>query len=155
MQQVKDSPGVDTDLRCRDRWSPIPTITMLEPYWSSGLYMAVTPGGRRNVAGTLRRVLNRAEEIAAKEREDEDLHLRSAKAVTGYHIHACDGEIGHVADFLVKMPTGAFTISSSTPEIGGPERRFLFRALDQGDRLGEPTGKIERRSATGQGRANL
>ena len=46
--------------------------------------------------------LRRAEEIAAEEREDNDLHLRSVKEVTGYHIHASDGEIGHVADFLVE-----------------------------------------------------
>ena len=32
---------------------------------------------------------------------DGDPHLRSIKAVTGYHIHATDGEIGHVEDFLV------------------------------------------------------
>ena len=30
-----------------------------------------------------------------------DPHLRSIAAVTGYHIHASDGEIGHVEDFLV------------------------------------------------------
>ena len=30
-----------------------------------------------------------------------DPHLRSIATVTGYHIHASDGEIGHVEDFLV------------------------------------------------------
>lgn len=30
-----------------------------------------------------------------------DPHLRSASAVTGYHIHATDGEIGHVESFLI------------------------------------------------------
>ena len=33
---------------------------------------------------------------------DDDPHLRSINAVTGYHIHAKDGEIGHVEDFLVE-----------------------------------------------------
>jgi hypothetical protein len=28
-------------------------------------------------------------------------HLRSVAVVTGYHIHATDGEIGHVEDFLL------------------------------------------------------
>jgi hypothetical protein len=46
--------------------------------------------------------LGRAEEIAREEHANDDLHLRSVKAVTGYHIHASDGEIGHVADFLVE-----------------------------------------------------
>lgn len=33
--------------------------------------------------------------------EDYDPHLRSTTAVDGYHIHAQDGQIGHVTDFLV------------------------------------------------------
>ena len=35
-------------------------------------------------------------------RENEDPHLRSIEAVTGYHIHGTDGEIGHVEDFLLE-----------------------------------------------------
>ena len=35
----------------------------------------------------------------AKERDNP--HLRSSRAVTGYHIQATDGDIGHVEDFLV------------------------------------------------------
>jgi sporulation protein YlmC with PRC-barrel domain len=31
----------------------------------------------------------------------EDPHLRSSRQVTGYHIHAADGEIGHVEDFII------------------------------------------------------
>ena len=30
-----------------------------------------------------------------------DPHLRSIREVTGYHIHASDGEMGHVEDFIV------------------------------------------------------
>jgi hypothetical protein len=31
-----------------------------------------------------------------------DTHLRSLAAVRGYHVHASDGDIGHVADFLIE-----------------------------------------------------
>jgi hypothetical protein len=31
----------------------------------------------------------------------EDPHLRSTRQVTGYHIHATDGEIGDVEDFIL------------------------------------------------------
>jgi uncharacterized protein YrrD len=34
--------------------------------------------------------------------ERGDLHLRSTRKVTGYHIHATDGEFGHVEDFIVE-----------------------------------------------------
>jgi len=39
-------------------------------------------------------------EIPGSERRD-DPHLRSTGQVTSYHIHATDGEIGHVDDFIV------------------------------------------------------
>jgi hypothetical protein len=32
--------------------------------------------------------------------EEADPHLRSSREVTGYHIEAADGRIGHVDDFL-------------------------------------------------------
>jgi hypothetical protein len=39
--------------------------------------------------------------------ERGDPHLRSSAAVTGYHIAATDGDIGHVEDFLVDDVTWA------------------------------------------------
>jgi hypothetical protein len=35
------------------------------------------------------------------EPEESDLHLRSCSEVIGYHIHALDGTIGHVEEFIV------------------------------------------------------
>jgi hypothetical protein len=40
------------------------------------------------------------QETPGSERRD-DAHLRSTGQVTSYHIHATDGEIGHVDDFIV------------------------------------------------------
>lgn len=102
-QQIKDSPGVDTDLPVSRQ---IETNTYdyygWNPYWSSGLYMGGYGwGGGSMPPAAYGESLRRAQEIAAEEQEDNDLHLRSVNAVTGYHIHANDGEIGHVADFLV------------------------------------------------------
>jgi hypothetical protein len=37
----------------------------------------------------------------------EDCHLRSCSAVMGYHLHAKDGDVGHVDDFLVDDRTWA------------------------------------------------
>lgn len=44
-------------------------------------------------------------ESAKVESENGDPHLRSATEVMGYHIHARDGEIGHVEDFIVEDHT--------------------------------------------------
>lgn len=38
---------------------------------------------------------------------DDDPHLRSCNAVSGYHVHASDGEIGHVEGLLVDDETWA------------------------------------------------
>ncbi len=35
----------------------------------------------------------------AQEKNPQDTHLRSTKEVIGYHVHALDGEIGHLQDF--------------------------------------------------------
>jgi sporulation protein YlmC with PRC-barrel domain len=37
--------------------------------------------------------------------EESDSHLRSTREVTGYHIQAIDGEIGHVEDFILDDET--------------------------------------------------
>jgi hypothetical protein len=34
-------------------------------------------------------------------RSGSDLHLRSVRAITGYYVHARDGDVGHAADFLI------------------------------------------------------
>jgi hypothetical protein len=45
------------------------------------------------------------EKARAKREEAYDSHLRSANNVTGYHIEATDGDIGHVEDFIVDGET--------------------------------------------------
>jgi sporulation protein YlmC with PRC-barrel domain len=43
--------------------------------------------------------------VDTAEPESGDDHLGSAHEMTGYHIHASDGEIGHVEDFIVDDDT--------------------------------------------------
>lgn len=62
-------------------------------------------GGYGGTLGTIPSPLSDEESLgtredAASERQN-DLHLRSTRQVIGYHIHAIDGDIGHVEDFLV------------------------------------------------------
>lgn len=100
-QQIKDSPDIDmAQPVSRQMEANIFDYYGWSPYWGNGYYT----GGYANLGA-----------IAAPPSVDPiwrvrhdvnyragDPHLRSAEEVTGYHIHAKDGEIGHVADFLVE-----------------------------------------------------
>jgi len=46
-------------------------------------------------------------EKSLKGTKKEDLHLRSTQDVSGHHIQAADGEIGHVEDFIIDDKTWA------------------------------------------------
>ncbi len=72
------------------------------PYWNTGFFMGgygyagmgTPPLGLSPSPGEPRE--------GATEAPDGDRHLRSVVEVTGYHLHARDGEIGHVIDALVE-----------------------------------------------------
>jgi len=96
------------------------------PYWSSGLYMGGYTWGAGMRPVPYGESLRRAEEIAAEEQEHNDLHLRSVSAVTGYHIHASDGEIGHVADFLVEDADWGIHYLVVDTRNWWPGRKVLF-----------------------------
>src|SRR5580704_8755251 len=104
MQQVKDSPEVDTDRPVsRQMETSVYDYYGWSPYWGTGFYM----GGYAYMPGAIAESpylgsRQRDKEIVASQRDNDDAHLRSVEAVTGYHIHASDGEIGHVEDFLVE-----------------------------------------------------
>jgi hypothetical protein len=98
MQQVKASPDVDTDRPVsRQMETDIYGYYGWSPYWGTGFSM----GGGMAPPPDLG--FRQPEAPSADTRgRDDDPHLRSSAAVTGYHVHASDGEIGHVEDFLVE-----------------------------------------------------
>ncbi len=102
-QQVTDSPEIDTDRPVsRQMETSVYDYYGWSPYWGSGFYMGgygYMPGS--GMASPYLGARRREEEIANAHADSDDVHLRSVEAVTGYHIHASDGEIGHVEDFLV------------------------------------------------------
>jgi uncharacterized protein YrrD len=102
-QQVKDSPDIqsdepvsgqmETDLYDYYGWSP---------YWYTGFYMGGYGCAGGPFAPNSPGFRSRERGVDHADRARGDRHLRSVKEVTGYHIHAQDGEIGHVADFLLE-----------------------------------------------------
>ena len=104
MQQVKDSPDIDTDRPVsRQMETNIFDHYGWSPYWGSGFYMgSFGYVGNAMAAAPYLGSRERENGIADTLQNEGDPHLRSMEAVTGYHIHAIDGEIGHVDDFLVE-----------------------------------------------------
>jgi PRC-barrel domain len=139
MQQVRDSPEIDTDRPVsRQMETSVYDYYGWSPYWGTGFYMGgygYVPGAM--VAAPARR---REEDIADAWRRDDDLHLRSVEAVTGYHIHASDGEIGHVEDFLVEDADWSIHYLVIDTKNWWPSKKVLIsprsaRDIDWMDRL--------------------
>ena len=103
-QQVKDSPEIDTDRPVsRQMETSVYDHYGWSPYWGAGFGMGsygYMPGS--GMAWPYLGARRREQKIDEVQADRDDVHLRSVEAVTGYHIHASDGEIGHVEDFLVE-----------------------------------------------------
>jgi hypothetical protein len=101
-QQVKDSPGISTDEPVSSQMeTDLYDYYGWSPYWATGFYM----GGYGYFGGPFAPSANgfqSRDRAETARRGHGDQHLRSVHEVKGYHIHASDGEIGHVADFLLE-----------------------------------------------------
>jgi sporulation protein YlmC with PRC-barrel domain len=61
-----------------------------------------------------------------------DPHLRSTHDVSGYHIQATDGEIGHVEDFIIDDETWAIRyLIIDTHELVAGKKGAGFAAMDR------------------------
>jgi uncharacterized protein YrrD len=104
MSQVEHSPDIDTQ-RPVSRQMEIYVYDYYgwSPYWSADFYL----GGYDDLsnpttASPSHDIARHQKEISNALRNDGNPHLRSIEAITGYHIHAKDGEIGHIEDFLLQ-----------------------------------------------------
>lgn len=93
-EQVEYSPAIGTDEPVsRQMEADLNAYYGWSPYWRGGL-----PARGLGAAAAADMIAGRTEE---KDEQGGDPHLRSTREVTGYHIEARDGEIGHVEDFVV------------------------------------------------------
>jgi len=104
MQRVKDSPDIDSDRPVsRQIETDIYDYYGWQPYWGSGFLMGGYDfGDGAKAVSPVPEARLLAADIAAAQLNNDNPHLRSIEAVTGYHVHASDGEIGHVEDFLIE-----------------------------------------------------
>jgi hypothetical protein len=65
--------------------------------------------------------------------ERADAHLRSTQAVSGYHLQASDGIIGHVCDFMMDAPSWALRqlVIKTGHRFSGKEVQIPTRAVDR------------------------
>ena len=97
-EQIEGSPSLATHLPVsRQHETSLIQYYGWDPYWYAETYPIGMPAPR--VAGPM-------PEEGGQERRDAN--LRSLNEVRGYHIHAEDGQIGHVDDFIAR--TGDWTI---------------------------------------------
>lgn len=102
-KQVEDSPSIQSDRPVsRQEEEQLAAYYNWPAYWAPA---AIPGAGMMPPAALLRKP---AEGQTPKEREPRgDPDLRSVKEVLGYHIHATDGEIGHVDDFIAETDNWA------------------------------------------------
>ena len=115
--QVRNSPDIDTQQpvsRQHERdylgYYGYPYYWGGAGMWGDGMmpYAMMTDYPASGVDSAERERERAAEASAEAERHrNDDPHLRSCQAIVGYHIHATDGEIGHVDGLLVDEETWA------------------------------------------------
>jgi uncharacterized protein YrrD len=99
-EQIRTSPDIDTDKPVsRQKEAMLNQHHIWDNYWGSGSY-----GGEMGIGNSFP---VRIKDIDRDPKED--VHLRSILQVSGYAIHASDGEIGHVAYFIVDGQTWKLT----------------------------------------------
>jgi hypothetical protein len=101
--QVEHSPDIDLDKPVsRQQLVQLHEYYGWPAYWGgSAMVGTATVGVYPMVMAGAKRVEEEMEEEGPSEKYRGDPHLRSARAVSGYDIHAVDGEIGHVEDFFI------------------------------------------------------
>jgi uncharacterized protein YrrD len=105
-EQVENSPDIDTERPVsREYEAELHTYYNWPEYWSpTGL---LKPGYPPHAAAATPPSAPQAtqqqapEDMVPADRQKAETTLRSTDEVIGYHIQARDGEIGHVADFLI------------------------------------------------------
>jgi hypothetical protein len=98
-KQVKESPDIDADRPVsRQQEIKLHEYYGWSPYWVGMFGMAYAPP-----ATVLNQRADKEQAVRTEEAENSDPHLRSTREVIGYKIHAEDGQIGRVDDFIVHV----------------------------------------------------
>jgi len=128
-EQVRDSPAIDTRRPVsRQHEERLAGHYAWQPYWGSAfvpgqLWGVIPPTPVINPS-----MLREPETIKT---DTDDPHLRSCDKIRGYHIHATDGDIGHVNDFIIDDQTWqiSYLVVDTQNWIGGKKVLVAVRHI--------------------------
>jgi hypothetical protein len=117
-KQIEESPSLDTDKPVSRQFE--------ENYY--GYYGWPMYWGGSFMWGNYPSIVRDPEQwkMAAREKKTWDLNLRSTHEVTGYHIQAKDGEIGHIEDFIIDEEMWAIRYLIIDTQNWWPGKRVLL-----------------------------
>lgn len=116
-KQVENSPDIDTK-------KPVSRQHEIE-YSGYYAYPAYWGGSAAYGPGLAFPIVPAETEADKIPQEPVDTHLRSTEAVTGYHIEATDGEIGHLEGFVVDEETWAIRYIEVATRNWWPGKKVL------------------------------
>ncbi len=125
-EQVRNSPDIDTERSVsRQQELELHKYYQMAPYWD-GIYgpFAGSFEPAEPVVGAEARHAEEAEREA--DQDHANPHLRSTREVIGYKIHASDGFIGHVDDFIVDTSEWVIRYVAADTRKRLMEKKFLL-----------------------------
>ena len=117
-KQIEESPSVDMDEPVSRQYEGLYNGYYGYPNYWGGPYMW---GGNPYILRDRSRW-----GLAASQAMGWDRHLRSTDEVTGYHLAALDGEIGHVDDFIIDDETWAIRYLVVATKNWWPGKKVLI-----------------------------
>jgi uncharacterized protein YrrD len=99
---IEDSPGIESDLPFSlQKERELRTFFQWREYWDDEIFIQSPGYTQLGVPGAEAVELSPHHQVKAPSTLHENQHLRSANEIQGYFIHATNGDLGHVDDFLV------------------------------------------------------
>lgn len=124
-EQIEKSPSLDSDKPVSRQYETDYNLYYGWPmYWSGDNLWGVYPYMWGADPYALRDDEKRLE--AKQDEKKWNPHLRSAQEVTGYHVHASDGEIGHIDDLIVDDETWAIRYAIVDTQNWWPGKSVLL-----------------------------
>jgi hypothetical protein len=131
-QQIVNSPDITTDQPVsrqmagdRLQVDGVPTYWGTWGWWGFGVCPA-DPGTMTRMLESAAHQERRTAQEAGRRRGDP--HLRSTRVVRGYGVQACDGAIGHIADFIIDDTVWAIQYIAITTHVWWPGKKVLVPA---------------------------